>query len=257
MGDTGTPTGMTATCQGDANVSLEQELLAELKTLRARTGLTEPRLREQPLLTLHVPGETYGERMAKLIEMVDRIHDREQRIAVRYAFGIEGSHHRRLTHRRAEFRKLVRMSDRTIPRREDDGLLDVARFIIEESPRLTEAEKQNEIDHATSMATRLADLEFLVLNLARREMLRSSDPIKEPLYKTLFRRSWYRKLLDRHWAVEDAHDRDQEEWKTKLYALIERIGGEADAAAWKARFIDDQDPPINGQEEFLDEDARD
>ncbi|MFI9175963.1 hypothetical protein [Streptomyces lincolnensis] len=238
-------------------MSLDEELLAELKALRVGTGLTEPRLREQTLLNLHIAGETHGERKKKLIEMVDRIHDREQRIAVRFAFGIEGGHHRHLKGRRADALKLMPMSERTIPRREDDGLLEVARFIIEESPQLTEAEKQDEIDHATSMATRLADLEFLVLFLARLELLRSNEPTREPLYKTIFRRSWYRKLLNRHWAVEDAQARDREEWRAKLYALVERIGSEGDAAAWKARFIDDQYQPTNKWEEFLDADSGD
>jgi hypothetical protein len=244
---------MTATCQGDANVSLDQELFAELKALRVGTGLTEPRLREQPLLNLHIAGETYGERKKKLIEMVDRIHEREQRIAVRFAFGIEGGHHRQLKDRRAEFRKLVRMSDRTIPRREDDGLREVARFIIEESPQLTEVEKQDELDHATSMATRVADLEFMVLFLARRMTLWDNDPDYEGgELRRLFYRSWHRGLKERHAAVQATHQRDLKEYRAKIYELIERIGKDGDAQVWKARFIDDQFKPTTRWEEFLD-----
>ncbi|MDN3263293.1 hypothetical protein QWJ26_26485 [Streptomyces sp. CSDS2] len=220
-------------------MSLEQELLAELKALRAGTGLTEPRLREQPLLNLHIAGDTYGERMKKLIELVDRIHDREQRIAVRYAFGIEGGHHRQTKDRRAEALKLMPMSLRTLDRREESGLGDVARFIIEESPQLTEAERQDEIDRATSMATRLSDLEFLVFSLARMQKLRWNHPVHQPDWVKFVYPSWYRKLKQRHAAVQATQDRDWEEYNAKLYALIERIADEGTAEAWKSRFIDD------------------
>ncbi|WP_369042473.1 hypothetical protein [Streptomyces sp. Midd1] len=233
-------------------MSLEQELLAELKALRAGTGLTEARLREQPLLNLHIAGETYSERKKKLIEMVDRIHDSEQRIAVRYALGIEGGDHRQTKHRRAEALKLIPMSERTIPRREDDGLEDVARFIIEQSPQLTDAERQDEIDHVTSMATRLADLEFLVLYLARQEVLRNNG-LDLYTHRALFRPSWYLKLRKRHNAAVAAHYRDYAKWESKLSALVERIGDAGDTAAWKARFVDDQDQPTNKWEKFLDE----
>ncbi|WP_216587756.1 hypothetical protein [Streptomyces brasiliscabiei] len=221
-------------------MSLEQELLAELKALRVGTGLTEPRLREQPLLNLHIAGETHSERKKKLIEMVDRIHEREQRIAVRYAYGIEGGHHRRLTGRRGEALKLIHVSARTIPRREDDGLEEVARFIIEDSPQLTEAEKQDEIDRATSMATRLADLEFMVLFMVRTKLLEEKDPYRENGRTRFFFPNWFRKLKYRHWDAEDAHHRDRAEWDAKVYALLERIGDETLVKAWKARFIDDQ-----------------
>ncbi|MFC8080345.1 hypothetical protein ACFUN8_32995 [Streptomyces sp. NPDC057307] len=234
-------------------MSLEETLLTELKALRAGSGLTEARLRQQVTLTKHLGAATVKESFKALVKLVGEISDTEQRIAVKYAFGLEGPTTRQTKERRAAAVKVLSLSLRTLDRRELDGCEELARIIIECSPNLTEVERQDEIDHSTSTAKRLADLEFMVLVMARGDKLAAKDPNLEPGWRKFWWPSWFRKLEDRHWVAREVHSRDIDKFDAKFNALLERVSDEDAVKAWKARFVDDQHKPTNRWEKFLDE----
>ncbi|MFB6518562.1 hypothetical protein [Streptomyces sp. NPDC056401] len=222
-------------------MNLEDQLLSELKALRAGSGLTEARLREQPTLNQHIEGDTVSERFNRLVELVNLIRDREQRFAVLYAYGLEGGSTRQAKERRDAAVQLMPMSLRTLDRRENDGCKDLARIIVERSPALTESERQGEIDYTTSMEKRFSDLEFLVLYMARQSVLRDNNPENESgLVKTLWFKS-YRSIKRQHAVVQRQHRSQTEEFYARVYGLIERLGDDAAKRAWKERFGDDDD----------------
>lgn len=148
-------------------MSLQETLLVELKALRAGTGLSEARLRDQPALVVHLGGETVADSLKKLVELVKSISDEEQQTAVNYVLGLQGEKSNQATSRRKAAQKALLVSERTLIRREIDGLTDLAQIIIEQSPKLSEQERQDERDYLSSTAKRIADLEFAVSYLAR------------------------------------------------------------------------------------------
>ena len=148
-------------------MSLESDLLASLKALRAGAGLSEARIREQQTLLTHLDMTSAEAAVERLISLIDRISDVEQRLAVRYALGLEGGDRRQATQRREAAVKVIPMSLRTLDRREIAGLKDLARIIIEQSPKLTEQQRQDEVDLVASTTKRIENLETVVSYLAR------------------------------------------------------------------------------------------
>jgi hypothetical protein len=145
-------------------VSLEETLLGELKALRPGMGLTAAKLRDQPTLMAHLGGTTQ-QALDRLVELIGSISDDAERTAVRYVFSLEGEKTDQAKQRRRAAERVLSLSDRTLIRREIDGLTDLARIIIERSSVLSDQERKDELDYAQSMAKRVADLEGIVAYL--------------------------------------------------------------------------------------------
>ena len=101
------------------------------------------------------------------MDLIDAISEDEQRKAVRFAYGLDGVKKETATQRRSEALLDIRVSLRTLDRREVSGLKDLTRIVIEQSPHLTQRERTEEVDHMTSDAKRINDLEFAVSYLGR------------------------------------------------------------------------------------------
>ena len=209
-------------------MSLEADLLADLKALRAGSGLTEARMREQQTLVRHLDVPTAPAAVAKLIELVQRISDVEQRLAVRYALGLDGGDQRQATQRREAAVKVIPMSLRTLDRREIAGLEDLARIIIEQSPELTEQQRQDEVDLVASATRRIEDLETVVSFLARLTVAGIDHGRYEEIITT---------SLDADW----------DEFTGALSDLIDRGGPAGRVAARQMEELDQQErrPPVD------------
>lgn len=148
---------------------LEDALLTELKALRSGTGLSEARLRDQGSVRQHLAAEPLKYSVKRLVELVESISDQEQKVAVRYALGIEGADGSRLTKdRRITAMQRLHISERTLIRRELDGLSDLARVIIEQSPVLNDDQREEEMNSTATVEDQISNLEKLVSILARK-----------------------------------------------------------------------------------------
>jgi hypothetical protein len=147
-------------------MSLHETLYEELKLLRKGTGLNEARLSQQATLVRHLEGP---DKLHTLINLVGQVGDQEGQTAIRYAFGLEGGEGNRLTkERRKAATEVLRTSLTTLMRRELDGLDELARIVIKQSPSLTENQREEEVNATATADDRINSLERLVAIMARR-----------------------------------------------------------------------------------------
>lgn len=187
-------------------MTLEETLQTELKALRGGTGLSEARLREQATLVQHLDGQTIKDKLKALVDRVARISDNEQQTAVRYALGIEGDQGSRLTkQRRKAATECLSISERTLIRRELDGLNDLAHVIIERSPSLTEQQREEAMSATATAEDRIDKLERLVAILGLK-VLASQE--KEGEYKQSLEDKAYEGMLDIYGLIVKMYEAD-------------------------------------------------
>lgn len=165
-------------------MSLHETLFNELKLLRKGTGLNDARLSQQATLVQHLEG---ADKMSVLAALIAQISGEEEKVAVRYAFGLEGGEGNRLTkERRKTATEVLRTSLTTLMRRELDGLDELARLVIKQSPSLTETQREEEVNATSTAEDRINSLERLVAVMAKRLYASSEadDYVKNGLNKT-------------------------------------------------------------------------
>jgi hypothetical protein len=138
-------------------MTLEDELVEQLKSLRAGAGLTEAKLRGMGTLHAHLGQGPGSEAAAKLIEFANRISNQEQRAAVRNVLNTNKDGPLQTGLRRRQLQEKLMISGRTLIRREISGLRDLASIIIEQSPLLTAVQRQVEL--TAPAEDRIADIE--------------------------------------------------------------------------------------------------